>query len=293
MFRMGKKKRGTRRGTIRRPATRLDVFFVWLRRFGVVSGLALVGVWFAAWLWLSGSFVKATDYSHKAFLEASAEAGFSVKNILVEGRVHIEADTLMALLDVEKETPIFAFDLAAAQKRIEALSWVKSLRLERRLPDTIYVGLQEREPLALWQNDNKLFLIDEDGVVLTDKGLKKFEDFILVLGKDAPENAKIMIRTLEAEPDVLAHIEAASWIGGRRWNLITYDGISIKLPEADIGLALRRLAGKQEISGILNKNLDHIDLRNPDRIIVQVAPGKVQDYDAKGQDASFKADGGI
>ncbi len=290
-----KKKRGTRRSTIRRPATKRDIFMVWLRRSGGILAVIVIVVWAAAWVWLSGAAIRAQEFAHESFLSASADLGFSVENILVEGRVNTEADTLMAALGVEQGGPIFAFDIEKSRKRLEDVSWVKAVQLERRLPDTIFLGLVERTPVALWQSQKRLYLIDDEGVVLTDKGLGAFGDFLMVVGEGAPQNAKTLVETLNAEPDLRSKIEVASWVGGRRWNLTSVDGVTVKLPETDIGLALRRLANEQEQSAILDKNLDHIDLRNTDRIIVQAAPGKVQDYNPEGQsqDAAFKPDNNI
>ena len=113
---------------------------------------------------------------------------------------------------------------------------------------------------------------------MTDYGLNRFSDLVMVSGKGAKQQAANLVRNLQAEDALMPQIEAAKWVAGRRWNLVTHGGIEIKLPADDIGLALRRLAIAQEEKGILEKSLEHIDLRKTDRIIVQSAPGKVQKY---------------
>lgn len=208
----------------------------------------------------------------------SADAGFNVQNILVEGRVHTDSDVLLGIVNVQKGDPLFSFDPQNAKELIQRISWVKSVQVERRFPDTVYIGITERVPLALWQKDKKLFLIDEDGAVLTDYGLKRFSDLMMVVGDDAPPKAKTLLDDLRAEPLLAGRIETAERVGERRWNLKTKEGMLIKLPAEDVGLALRRLAIAQEQDDLFGKSLQHIDLRKPDRIIVQSAPGQVQEF---------------
>ncbi|GJL86092.1 MAG: hypothetical protein DHS20C02_18670 [Micavibrio sp.] len=253
---------------------------MWLRRFGITLGVVAFTVWAGAWFFLSDADSKTAHWTKQTMLEASAGMGFSVANILVEGRKYSDADVLLAIINVEKGDPLFSFNPDEAQELIEKVAWVKAAHVERRLPDTIYVGLEERQPLALWQKDKKLRLIDADGEVLTDRNLKKFKDLIIVVGVDAPARAPGLLNMLAAEPALGKRVESASWIGGRRWDMKLEGGINVSLPEDDIGFALRRLSVAQEEDGLLDKDIVSIDLRKEDRIIVRTRPGKVQEYKA-------------
>lgn len=274
-----KNQRGTRRSNMRkRPSKRIDFFFLWMRRFGIVIGGVVLTLWIGAWLWLSGSIQSAGDWSRHQAIEISADAGFTVQNIMVEGRVNTDPDVLLGLVNIRKDDPLFSFQPKTAKDLIERIAWVKSVKVERRLPDTIYIELEERQPLALYQQNKKLFLIDLEGKVITDFGLNRFQDLLLVSGAGAQESAHILVKNLAVEEILLPYIEAASYISRRRWNLKTRSGITVKLPAEDIGFALRRLALFQEDNQILDKDLEHIDLRDESRILVQAAPGKVQEY---------------
>lgn len=274
-----KNQRGTRRSNARkRASSRMDFFFLWMRRFGIAIGAVVITLWIGAWLWLSGSIQSVGEWSRIKTIEITADAGFTVENILVEGRVNTDPDVLLGLVNVRKDDPLLSFQPKAAKELIERIAWVKSVKVERRLPDTIYIELEERQPLALYQKDKKLFLIDVDGETITDFGLNRFKDLLLVSGTGAPENAYTLVNNLNVEDSLLPYIEAASFISDRRWDLKTHSGITIKLPAEDIGFALRRLALFQEDNQILDKELEHIDLRNQSRILVQAAPGKVQEY---------------
>ena len=246
----------------------------------VVGGLSLFALWIGAWVVLSGTPERVRAWSVKETLALTARAGFSVDNILVEGRTNTDPGVLRALLNINRGDSIFAFNPAAAREVIQKVSWVKEAHVERRLPGTIYVGLLERKPMALWQDKGKIRLIDAEGVTLSDRDLAAFRNLPLVVGDHAPGHAAELLRTMEAEPVLLTRLEAVSWIGNRRWDMTLKGGLTIKLPESDVGLALRRVALAQEKDGLLDRDLTLIDVRESDRMIVRTRPGAAREYKA-------------
>ena len=251
-----------------------------IRRFGF--GLVALTVVVGAGAWLSSSGVL--DRTHQRMQNKAynllADAGFRVNNILVEGRTETDPDVLRAIINLNRGDPIFAFDPSETREMIERLSWVREAHVERRLPDTIYVGIVERKPIALWQHKNKLRVIDAEGVTLTDKLSASQRALPIVVGEYANEQAYQLLVMLEAEPEIKNLVEAATWVGDRRWDLTLKNEINVRLPETEIGLALSRLAKAQAQDKILDKDLSVIDLRENDRITVRTRPGAVQEYQA-------------
>ncbi len=218
------------------------------------------------------------QYVSRSFQEATAHAGFTLQNIMVEGRVNADPEILRALIGMQRGDPVFGMNPAAMRQRLEQMPWIAHAQVERRLPDTVYIRLTERAPEALWQTKGKLRLIAKDGVVLTDERLDRFRDLLLVVGEDAPSHVGELSGLLQGEPDIAKNVEAATLVGSRRWDLRMKNGVSVRLPESDPGLALSRLARAQKNDKILDKPLTAIDLRNADRIIVATKPGEAQDY---------------
>jgi len=246
----------------------------------MVIGAVVLTIWLGAWLFLSGAAQKSGIWAQQQVYELAGTAGFSVDNILVEGRHHSDADVLRALINIERGDPIFAFDPADAKEMIERIAWVREAHVERRLPDTIYIGLIEREPMALWQNKGKIRVIDSEGITLSDRKIAPYKDLIILVGENAPEHAASLLGLLAAEPSVHERTEAATWVGDRRWDIKLKNDIAVKLPEDDMGFALRRLAKAQDDDGLLDKDLKMIDMRQADRITVRTKPGAVREYKA-------------
>lgn len=209
--------------------------------------------------------------SHR-LLEATAALGLRVADIRVEGRRTTDRETIFDALGARLGAPILAIDPVRAKEKLERLPWVRSALIERRLPDTLYVRLLEREPLALWQHDGKIELIDRTGAVIPVTRLDRFAKLPLVVGADAASHAAQLLKMLASEPDLASRVSAAVRVGGRRWNLRIDKSIDVLLPADDPAAAWADLARLQRSSAILQRDVQVIDLRLPDRLVVRVAP---------------------
>ncbi len=222
-----------------------------------------------AWLWQSGRIDALAGRIGHGLLQVTADAGFAVRAVYVEGRVSSTREELLTALRVDLGDPILAVDLARAQRALADLPWVAAASLERRLPGTLHIRLAERQPMALWQVNRRLVVIDGDGVVLADRDLGRFADLPIVVGENAPAQAPGLMAALARVPSVAAQVEAAVWMGDRRWDLKLASGIRVRLPELGFDQALLRLAEVATEDRLLDRNIVAIDLRLPDRLVVQ------------------------
>ena len=248
----------------------------------ITFAILIVLSWGSVWFFLSDADKNPSNWVRSATISILADAGFRVKNIFVEGRQYSDPDILLALINIGEGDPIFMFNPKEAKGQVEKIGWVKSALVERRLPDTIYVKLEERTPLALWQNGGDLSLIDSDGELLTQSNLEKFKDFLMIKGAGAPKKAVALIAMLDIEAELKALVDRAELVDKRRWNLYLRDGKLIKLPEDNTALAMRNIMLSHHQDNILNKEMvTVIDARYQGRLIVRTKLGKVQDYKAK------------
>lgn len=245
---------------------------LWRSRWalGAVVALALgASAGCGWWLWHSGAVARAADQLRWKLIALSADAGLRVREILVVGRRQTRRDTLLDAILLAENAPILAFDPETARRRIEALSWVRSAVVERKLPATILLHLDERRPLALWQHQGRFSLIDDQGIVIEERDLEPFSDLVLVVGEDASEHASALFAMLKTQPDLKSLVRAAVRVGGRRWNLHLENGVDVKLPEENATSAWARLARYEHIHHVLGRDIKILDLRFPDRLIVR------------------------
>lgn len=257
----------------RRRALPID----WRRRARFAAagagGLAVIGL---GWLLVDGWYGRQMAAIGDGLYAASASAGLSVQDVLVEGRARTQREAILATLGVARGEPILSFDPHAAKARLESLPWVREAMVERRLPDTVYLRLSEREPLALWQYEGKLAVIDRTGQVIAGALAAAFATLPVVVGEDAPRTAEALLRVLDSEPELRVRVAAAIRVQGRRWNIRMNDGIDIRLPETDPAAAWAELARLQREHEVLQRDVVTIDLRLPDRLVVRTAPGAAQ-----------------
>jgi cell division protein FtsQ len=268
---------GTRRIDIRRRQAPRPRFS--LKRLGLFAALGLCAVVATYLFFTTGSATAFREWGRERAVHLAANMGYRVQNIYVEGRYYTEADLLKGIINMQRGDPLFNFDPDTARDLLRKVAWVKDANVQRQLPNSIYIHLTEREPIALWQHEGRVRVIDADGVVLTAE-LKPFANLPLVVGLGANKRVADLMAMINAEPTLKPRIEAASWVGERRWDLKMKDGMIVKLPEDEVGLALHKLADSQAADKLLDKDIALVDLREADRFVIRTKPGAVQEYKA-------------
>lgn len=271
---------GRTRGASRRPPARrapgrwsagaMLLLRHWRRLVPATALAMLLGA--VGWGWQQGHLTAAADSARADLWQLSVRAGLSVEEVLVTGRERTRSDDLLAALGTGRGAPILAFDPAAARDAIAALPWVKEVVVARRLPDTIVVSLEERQPMALWQHERQLRVIDRDGRVLSDYEYDDFADLPLVVGPDAADHADELLALLATQPAVAQRVAAAIRVGARRWDLRLVNGIDVRLPEHAPALALAHLARALEEGNLFERDILLIDLRLEDRLVIRTSP---------------------
>jgi cell division protein FtsQ len=251
----------------RRMSRNLRRAVLWGAPLALVAGIG-AGALLSGW---SPAGTSSRDLASAA-LSATGELGLVVDNIEVEGRTTTDTATILAALGAHAGTPILAVSPTRAKEQLEALPWVRSASIERRLPGTLHVRLVERRPLAVWQHDGKQELIDRDGTVIPVTDLSRFAKLPTVVGgDDARHGAASLIELLASEADLAARVTAIVLVGDRRWNVRIDNAIDVLLPEDDAAGAWSKLARLERTSQVLQRDVQTVDLRLPDRLVMRVS----------------------
>lgn len=195
--------------------------------------------------------------------------GLDVQQVILEGRRNTPTDMIRAALGVARGDPMLEFSPEAARARIETIAWVQSAHVERRLPGTILVRIEERRPFAIWQNSGRFVIIDREGRVVASDGLDQFGPLPLLVGTGADTMGAALHDMLKEQPEVAERVQAMVRIHERRWNLRLHNGTDVLLPEGAEAAAILRLAELQREARLLDRPLAAIDLRLPDRLVLR------------------------
>jgi cell division protein FtsQ len=249
------------------------------RRVQLALRVAAIGVAVAGagggtvWLWRSGHLDPVAEGLHRIVIAQTLRMGLSVQDVQLEGRVLAPRDAVARAVGLRRGDAMLGFDPAEVRRRLAAIPWIRDATVERRLPGTVRIRIQERQPMALWQRHGKLALVDGEGAVISEnpKEIARFRNLLIVVGPDAPRNAPTLIAMIESEPSLAPRVSAAVRVGERRWNIELTSGIKIELPERDPHEAWRRLAQLQAHDKLLERDVLTIDMRLPDRMIVRTS----------------------
>lgn len=214
-----------------------------------------------------------------AFIEeVSQKKGVQLNHIIVEGRYHVTTQDISKTLAARKGMTLFALDVHDIRQRLVNLPWVRAAIVQRRFPDTLYVNLTERKPIALWQNASKISVIDDQGKEIEGVSAAKFQKLLSVSGEAAPQHAPEIIRQLRDVPTVRARLHGAVLNGGRHWDLLVRNGPRVKLPEEGVDEALKYLENLMEKGHLDNPKIKSIDVRLQDRTFFYLEDGEAKKH---------------
>jgi cell division protein FtsQ len=213
-------------------------------------------------------FTSALSDSRNAIANS---AGFRITTVAINGRKQLTQDEVLAIGGVNGRSSLLFLDAATVRDKLRANPWIADATILKLYPGRLQIDIVERSAFALWQQDGRLSVIADDGVVLEPYMSRRFISLPLVVGKGAETRARDFLALLARYPQVHAATKAAVFVGERRWNLRLEDGLDIRLPENDAGKALASLSKLDKEDRLFSRDIVAIDMRLPDRLTVQLS----------------------
>jgi cell division protein FtsQ len=253
------------------------------RRSGIIATLLLLTASAGLGIVKGGhleTFVATLSDARNAMANS---AGFRITSVAINGRKQLSQDEVLAIGGVNGRSSLLFLDAASVRDKLKASTWISEATVQKLYPGQLRINIVERMPFALWQHDGSLSIISDDGAVLQDYVSPPFLKLPLVVGKGAEVRARDFLTLLSRYPQVKAVTKAVNLIGERRWNIRLDGGLDVRLPENDVAKALATLSALDKDEHLFSKDIVVIDLRLPDRLIVQLS-----DDAAKAREESLK-----
>ncbi len=239
---------------------------------GCTAVCMVIGIGGGSWLVFSNAGQRTWAATVDGAYTLSARAGLAVQAIYLEGRNRTAMEDIEKALGIKRGDSILRVNLDEARARLEHVESVHFAAVERALPNAIYVRVVEREPVALWQHQGKLSLVDDKGSVMSGLDIAPYKQLPLIVGDDAPAHIGELMGILAADADLARQFAAAVRVGDRRWNIKLVSGIEVKLPETQPEAAWKILAEMESRQKLLDRAVKVIDLRMDGRLFITVAP---------------------
>lgn len=233
------------------------------------------------WLSLSQNAADMVTYFQRTISHKLAKNGFSVQKINLMGHLNTKEDRILRSIRLEKTLPIFDIDLPKSRETLERLPWIRSAVIRRQLPDTVHIRLVEKLPIALFQRNKKLILVDDKGQTIENCSTEHFHHLPVIVGESAMENFPTLLRQLSHYPELQNRLTGAVYMGKRRWDLILDGHLKVKLPEEKTDEAFAFLDKLDKEKQLTRKDISTIDLRLSDRMYLYLKPETMKKINAQ------------
>jgi cell division protein FtsQ len=198
--------------------------------------------------------------------EGVGGAGFTLKRVEITGAQRVSRLAIYNVAFDQDSMAMPLVDLAATRARLMRFGWIREARVSRR-------------PVAIWQNNRQLSLIDSDGVVLEPVRIDHMPNLPLVIGPSANRHIGGLGTLMQAAPRLRPQIAGATWVGQRRWDIRFQSGELLTLPEGDdeARRAITRFAMMDQQDPLLGRGFARIDMRDPRRTYIRISrePGAI------------------
>lgn len=193
-------------------------------------------------------------------------SGFNLTKIDILGASPSVTKMISDKIGVKTNTAILSISSSEIYNRITDIPWVKQAIVKKNLPNILKIEITEAKPIAVYQHDTKSILVDRDGKFLEEVSARP-PGVPLVSGINANKTVHKILDELAKFSDIMANLDALSYIRERRWDIIVA-GVKVKLPEEHVTDALNILDTLIKNNKLSKNEVHSVDLRLPGQIIL-------------------------
>ncbi|MDJ0827341.1 MAG: cell division protein FtsQ/DivIB [Rhodobacter sp.] len=203
---------------------------------------------------------------------------FMVKLMAIDGASTKLAAEVRQLLPIDFPLSSFDLDLEAMQGAVEELDAVAAADLRIRPGGILQVEVSERIPAVVWRIEGHLELLDAEGrrvAPLMRRGDRT--DLPLIAGAGGDGAVPEALALIAAAGPLNDRLRGLVRMGERRWDVVLDRDQRILLPEDESVAALERVIALDQARDLLARDLSVVDLRNPRRPTLRMAPRAVEE----------------
>ena len=209
----------------------------------------------------------------------TARTGFAIDNIEIVGNRYTSEIDVFQTVGLDGWTSLIGFSAGDARERIARLPWVENVEVQKVYPSTLAVTMTERQPFAVWQQGERLWVIERDGRVITPLARSQHAELPVVVGSGAEEHAAEFLEVMAGFPQLAARTRAYIRVSDRRWDIRLRNGTTIKLPVENYGEALAALVDVDRAQELFARDVSVVDMRLDGRMVLQLSEAAMAERD--------------
>jgi len=195
------------------------------------------------------------------------------------------AAQISAVMDMD--LPISALDLnmTLLRDQVERLDAVQSATLRLGAQNVLEIDVLERQPVILWRQADQLEMLDTTGARVAIVPARAAQpDLPVIAGEGANEAVEDVLRLNRIALQLGPRLRGFVRIGGRRWDVVLADDVTIMLPEIGAEDALRRVLALHASQALLDRDIAVVDMRDASRPLLRLNTDALQTLrDARAQ----------
>lgn len=130
---------------------------------------------------------------------------FKVSSIQLRGAQRLTAEALLSQVDLVGTSIIRLVPDQIKTSVEDQFHGLSSVNVSVNLPATVTIQVKERDPLILWQQENKTLWIDAEGVMFPVNGEAEVVQTVIAAG-DAPSPPDVFIPEVDDETGEISHL---------------------------------------------------------------------------------------
>ena len=190
----------------------------------------------------------------------------------IKGLERVEKKYVGVVLEKYLNTSIFLLPLNEISKSLQENNWIKKIRLNTNYKDTLFVEIEEYNPIGIYLFNRKHFFFDESGKIIEEikKNTYSSNSLIIFEGQSSNLNAKFLINILKSLNFQKSNkIQSAEYVSKRRWNIFLTNNTKLMLSEEFPKKSLENFINIiDNLSETEFNNVQTFDLRNIEKTLV-------------------------
>ena len=182
---------------------------------------------------------------------------FEIKKITLNGRSKSNINLIKNIINSElhENKNIIKYDAFNVKNSLEKLSWINKVFIRKIFPNQIIVKIEEHKEFAIFNENEKKFLISDEGKIIYEIKNPEAYKLIYLEGEFAIKNINQVKNFLINHAELKEHISKIIIFPNNRWNIIAHN-VLFKLPNKNTKKAITQINRFTNL-----KNLEMVDLR--------------------------------
>lgn len=200
-----------------------------------------------------------------------------LRRVEIAGNAEVSKEELVSATRLKRGTHLLSISTAKVTNRVESLPWIGAARVERILPATIRISVEERSPAAMVVAINGTYLIDARGFVL-DEGRREVLSIVDLTSDPIDQGTRITLPQIDHVFRIMREIDPAIRAEVKEVSARSVDRITLHL-KTDIRVLFGAAEDISEksfaVAALLRrareeaKSIEYMDIRVPTRPAVR------------------------